>query len=68
MHNYMDYHELLYRTRWLMTEVEAARSNLAGHLQTEDSLLNEMRSAGLDLADVLENWNPDEKLRLEDFL
>ena len=51
-----------------MTEVEAAMSNLAGHLQTEDSLLNEMRSAGLDLADVLENWNPDEKLRLEDFL
>ena len=28
----------------------------------------EMRSAGLDLADVLENWNPSEKLRIEDFL
>jgi hypothetical protein len=27
-----------------------------------------MRSAGLDLADVLENWNPSEKLRIEDFL
>lgn len=36
----MDYHEWLYRTRWLMTEVEAAMSNLAGHLQTEDSLPN----------------------------
>ena len=28
----------------------------------------EMRAKGLDIADILENWNPQTKLRLDDFL
>jgi len=27
-----------------------------------------MREKGFDIADVLENWNPENKLRLEDFI
>ena len=32
-----------------------------------DRATPEMRAKGLDLADVLENWNPESKLRVEDF-
>lgn len=33
-----------------------------------DHATDEMRAKGLDIADVLEYWNPEEKLRVEDFL
>jgi len=28
----------------------------------------EMRAKGLDIADILENWNPENKLNVEDFV
>lgn len=36
----MNYHQWLYRTRRLMTEVEAAMSEMAGHIATDDALPN----------------------------
>lgn len=29
---------------------------------------DEIRQRGLDIADVLENWNPETKLKVEDFI
>lgn len=36
----MNYHQWLYRTRRLMTEVEAAMSEMAGHVAMDDALPN----------------------------
>ena len=52
----MDYHEWLYRTRWLMAGVEAAMSNLAGHLQTDESLPNLFYSGEADASLIETNY------------
>lgn len=49
----MNYHDWLYRTRRLMAEVEAAMSEMAGHIETDDTLPNLFYSGEADARTII---------------
>lgn len=49
----MNYHDWLYRTRRLMAEVEAAMSEMAGHIETDDTLPNLFYSGESDARTII---------------
>ena len=49
----MNYHDWLYRTRRLMAEVEAAMSEMAGHIETDDALPNLFYSGESDARTII---------------
>ena len=49
----MNYHDWLYRTRRLMAEVEAAISEMAGHIETDDTLPNLFYSGESDARTII---------------
>ena len=49
----MNYHDWLYRTRRLMAEVEAAMSEMAGHIETDDALPNLLYSGESDARTII---------------
>ena len=49
----MNYHDWLYRTRRLMAEVETAMSEMAGHIETDDTLPNLFYSGESDARTII---------------
>ena len=59
----MNYHDWLYRTRRLMAEVEAAMSEMAGHIETDDTLPNLFYSGESDARTII-NKMPELRIKL----